>query len=515
MTPLRLLTCLLAAAVVGLAPAGCRKAAEHAHDDEVPMVSVTHWTEKTELFMEHPLLVAGAEVRMAVHVTTLADFKPLNTGRPAIDLVDRAGKTTTLQGSDPLRPGAFRVEGRVPGAGAYTWRLRVQAGTLTDVHDLGSITVFATTQAALAAPPPPDGPPAIAYLKEQQWVSDFATSLAQPETMRTAVRAAATVVATAGGEVVLAAPSAGRLVTDRLPQIGDRVAKGALLAHFEPHLASLEDRSQLQQQLIEARAAEEAAVAEHARAERLLSERAVPARRVEESARALTVARGQLSSAEARLAQRDRALKSAGPGATDHAFELRAPISGTIVSLTATPGAAYEAGAELVRLVRTTPVVIEAQLPPSGTDLRGRVTGLALEIPGLPEPVAVRIVKQTHAAVVDPRSRAVVLRFEVDNASGQLLIGQAGTAVLFTRDAVSVPVVPPRAVLTEAGRPYVFVQVGGEAFERRMVQLGARDGDRVAVLAGIAPGERVVTRGTYDIQLASAARGLPAEGHVH
>jgi multidrug efflux pump subunit AcrA (membrane-fusion protein) len=59
------------------------------------------------------------------------------------------------------------------------------------------------------------------------------------------------------------------------------------------------------------------------------------------------------------------------------------------------------------------------------------------------------------------------------------------------------------------------VQVEGEGFERRMVQLGARDGDRIAVVGGLKSGDRVVTRGTYDIQLASAAKGLPAEGHVH
>jgi hypothetical protein len=32
---------------------------------------------------------------------------------------------------------------------------------------------------------------------------------------------------------------------------------------------------------------------------------------------------------------------------------------------------------------------------------------------------------------------------------------------------------------------------------------------------GVKPGERVVTRGAYEVQLASAAKGLPAEGHVH
>jgi multidrug efflux pump subunit AcrA (membrane-fusion protein) len=160
-------------------------------------------------------------------------------------------------------------------------------------------------------------------------------------------------------------------------------------------------------------------------------------------------------------------------------------------------------------------VVIEAYLPASSGDLRGQVTGLAIDMPGVREPIPVRILRQSQTGLVDLRSRAIVLRFEVENPDSRLLVGQAGTALLFTRDNVSVPVVPPTAILTEAGRPFLFVQVGGEGFERRMVQLGARDGDRIAVVAGLRAGDRVVTRGTYDIQLASAAKGLPAEGHVH
>ena len=53
---------------------------------------------------------------------------------------------------------------------------------------------------------------------------------------------------------------------------------------------------------------------------------------------------------------------------------------------------------------------------------------------------------------------------EIDNPGEQLLIGQAGTAVLYTRDRRAVPAVPSAAVLMEAGRPYVFVQLGGEQF---------------------------------------------------
>jgi hypothetical protein len=61
----------------------------------------------------------------------------------------------------------------------------------------------------------------------------------------------------------------------------------------------------------------------------------------------------------------------------------------------------------------------------------------------------------------------------------------------------------------------VFVQIAGESFARRFVSVVSRDGGTVGLRTGVMPGDRVVTRGAYDIQLASAAKGLPAEGHVH
>jgi len=501
------------AALLGAA-GGCQRSASP-HAPELPTRSVSHWTETSELFMEHPPLVAGSTTRLAVHLTTLSDFKPLNEGRPSVELRAADGRVTTLPGSAPLRPGAFRVEGTIPAAGQYTWGVRVQTPRLTDFHELGSVTVFPSVETARSAPTPPEGPPAIAYLKEQQWTAEFGTVLARAEEMRQSLRAPAVVTPPAGGEAAVVTPAKGRLVTTRLPQVGDRVSAGALLARFEPRIAAVEDRTTLVQQVAETRAAVQAAEAEQRRAERLVAERAVPARRLEDATRALSVARAQLEGAETRLAQRDETLHSGGAGAGGTTFDLRAPIAGTIVAVSATPGAAYEEGIELFRIIQTNLVTIEVQVAPSAGDLRTLVTGVALDVPGNPNPVATRIVRQNHAGVVDPKVRAVLLRFEVDNADGRLLVGQAGTAVLYLRDRTTVPVVPLASILTEAGRPFLFVQVGGESFEKRTVTLGAREGDRVAVTSGVKPGDRVVTRGSYDVQLASAAKGLPAEGHVH
>ncbi len=56
---------------------------------------------------------------------------------------------------------------------------------------------------------------------------------------------------------------------------------------------------------------------------------------------------------------------------------------------------------------------------------------------------------------------------------------------------------------------------GGESFFKRRVTLGARDGDRVAIEAGVSPGERVVSRGAWEVLLSTSAGGIPAHGHQH
>ena len=163
MTILNTTICAAAVAAIGLSAVACRRGPDVPAKAELPTLSVSHWTDRTELFMEHPPLVAGSTARMAAHVTTLADFRPLNEGRPSIEMRSSDGKVTTLQGSAPLRPGAFHVEGKIPAAGQYAWGVRVQAGSLNNFHDLGSITVFASEQAARSAPAAPEEPPAIAY----------------------------------------------------------------------------------------------------------------------------------------------------------------------------------------------------------------------------------------------------------------------------------------------------------------------------------------------------------------
>jgi membrane fusion protein, heavy metal efflux system len=488
-------------------------------EGEAPSLDVTSWTGKSELFMEYPPLVAGQSVRFAVHLTSLGDFSALNAGRPNIVMTPEAGGAgVTLAGSEPLRPGAFRVEGTIPPAGRYRWALNVDAPGLVDRHDLGEITVFGDAAGALAAAEKraPEDASTISYLKEQQWTNEFATAQVTEGDVRSAIRVPANIEPITGGDALVPAPAAGRFLVGVLPSIGDRVKEGEVLGRIEPRLADNNaDHATLEAAEAEAQTGVEAARADLIRAEALLADRAVPARRVEDARRAVSVAEARLRAARARLAQRDEVLRSGGGAASGNAFVLRAPIAGRVVEVSAALGATYEEGAPLFRIVRTDRVELQAQLPPSDATKARGLSGLALEIPGRPDPIELKPDHVHDAGVIDPGTRALPVQIEVENPDGQLLIGQTGTAILYTGGTQRLPVVPREAVLMESGRPYVFVQVGGESFARRTVEIAARDRGLVGIRSGLVPAERVVVKGAYDIQLASAAKGLPAEGHVH
>ena len=59
------------------------------------------------------------------------------------------------------------------------------------------------------------------------------------------------------------------------------------------------------------------------------------------------------------------------------------------------------------------------------------------------------------------------------------------------------------------------VELDGETFERRVLELGIRDGEWIEVRSGVAAGERVVSSGATLVKLASANPDAFGAGHAH
>ena len=100
------------------------------------------------------------------------------------------------------------------------------------------------------------------------------------------------------------------------------------------------------------------------------------------------------------------------------------------------------------------------------------------------------------SSVVDPARHTVPVRVRLDNPQG-LLRPNVYARVRFARRASpeSSVEVPASALLSDGEQQFVYVQEGDGRFTRRKVVTGPTHGGRVAVLEGLAKGERVVEEG--------------------
>ncbi len=117
--------------------------------------------------------------------------------------------------------------------------------------------------------------------------------------------------------------------------------------------------------------------------------------------------------------------------------------------------------------------------------------------------------------IVEPETRTVPIRYEVTNPDGLFRAGMFVDVSLETGSVVDAVAVPTDSIVMDGGLPVAFVLVHGEAFQKRVLELGLRDGSFAEVLSGIEQGERVVTDGAYLVKLAAVSPASFGHGHTH
>ena len=502
---------LLASLLVGCRDSQPTAAAQKAVAQELETVSVSHWTDKTELFMEYQPLVTTSKRRFAVHFTDLSNFKPLTKGSATVALKQNGVEVETFSTQGPSRPGIFGVDVQPKQAGKYTMSVILNASPLRDTHDVGEVVVYASEKDILAPVEKP-AEERIAFLKEQQWSLDFATALATERDMRESIRVSGEVRPRSGGDVQVTAPMSGRITTSSpIPVIGAFLTRGQELASLVPFTPAPGDRPALEYAISEASTALDLARRDKERTERLLGSGAIPAKRVDEARAAEATASARLTSAKERLAQYESSRQADAGGS---GFLVRAPISGVVAEVKISPGANIVQGDQLLRIVAVDNVYVLANVPESETHRLAQLAGAEVETPGPNSTFpAGRLISK--GSFIDPQSRTLSVIYDVPNPGRRLAVGASVFVRLFLNGRSKGVTVPESAIVDDGGRPVVFVQHDGESFSRRAVKTGIREGDLVQLTEGLKPGERVVTRGAYLVRLAALSTQIPAHGHVH
>ncbi|MBI4422282.1 MAG: efflux RND transporter periplasmic adaptor subunit [Elusimicrobia bacterium] len=203
-------------------------------DEGPPGTAITRWTDRSELFMEHKLLVAGRETSFAVHLTELAGSKPVVQGSVVLEFTG-SESPAVFRAEAPASPGIFRPLATLK-TGKYRWRLLVRGPQVQDAHDLGEVQVYPSVEAARDAnPPQPEPSGRISFLKEQQWKGGFSVQEVRPRELVESLRVQGQVRAPLGRPVKVLAPASGIFQPGDsvYPVLGASVAEGQTIGFIE------------------------------------------------------------------------------------------------------------------------------------------------------------------------------------------------------------------------------------------------------------------------------------------
>lgn len=175
---------------------------------------------------------------------------------------------------------------------------------------------------------------------------------------------------------------------------------------------------------------------------------------------------------------------------------VRAPFSGQVIERNAVLGELAASGKPLFTIADTSRMWAMLKLPESSLAAARLQQTVELRLESLPERVF-RGKLTWVAPQVDPRTRMATARAELENQEGLLKAHMFARARILTNDPVPGVLIPEAAIQSVEGKPWVFVRLESDLYEARRVQLGARDGERQEVVAGLSSDDEVVVAHSF------------------
>lgn len=341
-------------------------------------------------------------------------------------------------------------------------------------------------------------PNEIIFKEAQAHAIGLQTERVTPGEFTDVLKTSGQILAAQGDESVVVATVSGVVSMGSLPFIdGTAVRKGqALLSLASRHLQEGDYASRVQ-------ATFEAAEQEYNRVKELAADRIVSAKELEQARVAYETAKA--------------AYQAVSDKANAQGVAVVSPQTGFLKNIQVKEGDYVTVGQPLATISQNSRLTLRADVSEKYYARLAQIQTAHFRTPyddtvyKLPE-LRGRLLSYGKASGGD--SFYVPVTFEFDN-KGAVIPGSFVEVYLLTRPLEQVISVPTAALIEEQGIFSVYVRLDEEGYEKREVQLGANNGDRVQVLSGLHPDEEVVVKGAYQIKLASASNAIPAHSHQH
>jgi cobalt-zinc-cadmium efflux system membrane fusion protein len=294
-------------------------------------------------------------------------------------------------------------------------------------------------------------------------------------------------------------------------KVGDRVEQGQPLATFDnidagelatQYDAARSELARLQTQLT-------AATRQTDRSHRLADIGAVPQREYEAALSEQHQLEASVEGQQATVTGLESRLRRFGVSRDSDptSVSIRSPFAGFVMQVTAAPGEVVDPSSDLFAIADISRVYIEAQVYEAdlGRVHVGQLATVAVDAYS-DERFAGRVA--TVGDRVDPQTRTVAVRCELDNTRRRLKLDMLATVDLETTDVAPALAVPSDAIQTYQGQRVVFVRSGTGQFDVRPVEVGRIASGQTEITSGLKAGDPVVIRGAFQVKSALLSNGL-------
>lgn len=485
---------------------GCadKTADEHGHEHGaggLEPLAYTVYSDKTELFVEFKPLVVGSKSNFAAHFTILGEqFLPLTKGKVTVSLI--VGESGIRHSADTASsPGIYRLALVPKTAGKGKLVFDIETESYTDQIVIDNITVYADEHSALDNQTETTISDEIVYLKEQAWKVEFANAPVLKTAFSDIIKTSGQILAAPGDEMVVTASANGIVnFTGNKTIIGSEVTQNTPL--FTISGGNLAENN-LDANYKEAKANYDKTKADFERAKELVTDKII-------SEAAFLQAKNAFENAQTVFNAIAKNYSASGQS-------VRSPMNGFVKNILVNEGQYVEAGTPLAFVSKNKKLILQANVSQKYFSKLPIITSANFKPIGTEQVFDTKMLNGkiiSFGKSASANSPFIPVTFEIDNI-GNIIPGSVAEVYLKSSPIPSALVIPAASLMEEQGNFYVYVQTGGESFQKRQVNLGAIDGINVQVLSGVSDGERVVTKGAYQIKLSSASAELPAHGHEH
>ncbi len=500
---------------------------------------VTVWEEGIEAFVEFEYPVKDEEVRFITHIAYTENGKPRTEGPITFEFTHENGKVLSQKAlkdpkslEHPARAGIYLPKYKFDLDGLWSAKLKVPLadGDVRTVQ-LPEFRVYISKDDAKSvdAPEEADG---VSFLKEQQWLISTITVPASHSEVSEQRTFPGHIHEKVGKRVLVSSPVQGKLTMKEgfFPDRGTPFKAGEVIAWVQPILPTSDLLSlivkvaEVDAQLQQAQQTLELAQLNLARAEKLRQSDAIALRDYDKAKYEEKAAQVALKAATSTKASYQEAMNWAKSLSGENAAEskkglslipITASIDGTLIEIKTAPGEVVNPDQPLFIILDTSIVTVEARITQhEAEDIPSKpIARLKLD-EGYNDQEDNLPLKLFYSGLeIEEDTHTIPLLYEAENKDGLLRVGMVCEVLMEVAEPKNVLSVPYSALVDEDGSFVVFVQVSGETFQKRNVELGIRGETQVEVLSGLKDGERVVVTNPWAIRLASLSTVIPAHEH--